>query len=64
MNINHEVPKQTSIRLGHNLHSNFDRISKETHIPKSVLARIAVEKLIIEIDQAGVDTALSNVCEV
>ena len=64
MNTNHEVIKQFPVRLGNELHENFERVSNETHINKSRLIRLAVEKLINEIDESGLSEKLKNVYEV
>ena len=64
MNTHQEVTKQFPVRLGNELHEHFDRVSNETHINKSTLVRLAVEKLINEIDESGVSKKLRNVYEV
>lgn len=56
-----EVTKQFPVRLGNELHNDLERISSETHINKSVLVRLSVEKLINEIDESGVSKQLRNV---
>ena len=63
MNTN-EVIKQFPVRLGNDLHEQFNRISNETHINKSTLIRLALERLINEIDESGVSKQLRNVYEV
>lgn len=59
-----EVTKQFPVRLGNELHNDLERISSETHINKSVLVRLSVEKLINEIDESGVSKQLRNIYEV
>ena len=63
MNTN-EVIKQFPVRLGNDLHEQFNRISNETHINKSTLIRLALERLINEIDESGVSKQLRNLYEV
>jgi predicted DNA-binding protein len=64
MNTNNKVIKQFPVRLGSELHEHFDRVSNETHINKSILVRLAVEKLINEIDKSGLSEKIKNVYEV
>ena len=58
-----EVTKQFPVRLGNQLHDDLERISSETHINKSVLVRLSVEKLINEIDGSGVSKQLQTIYE-
>ena len=56
-----EVTKQFPVRLGNQLHDDLERISSETHINKSVLVRLSVEKLIKEIDGSNVSVKMNNI---
>ena len=58
-----DVTKQFPVRLGNQLHDDLERISSETHINKSVLVRLSVEKLINEIDGSGVSKQLQTIYE-
>ena len=55
-----QVNKQFPIRLGFILQTELDRVSKETHINKSTLIRLAVENLIKEIDELGVGQSMKS----
>jgi hypothetical protein len=46
------------------LHKEFTRIAHSTQINKSVLARIAIEKMIRDVDESGVIPTIQRVCEV
>ena len=63
MKIN-EISKQFPVRLGNELHKHLDRISNETHINKSSLVRLSVEKLINEIDESGLSKQIQTIYEV
>jgi predicted DNA-binding protein len=56
-----EVIKQFPVRLGNQLHDDLERISSQTHINKSVLVRISIERLINEIDLSGVSVSMNNI---
>ena len=62
--VQHEVPVSFPIRMTPTLHKEFTRISDSTQINKSVLARIAIEKIIKEIDESGVIPSIKRFCEV
>ena len=63
MKIN-EISKQFPVRLGNELHEHLDRISNQTHINKSSLVRLSVEKLINEIDESGLSKQIQAIYEV
>ena len=58
-----EVIKQFPVRLGNQLHDDLERISTETHINKSVLVRLSLEKLINEFDVSGISKQLQTIYE-
>jgi predicted DNA-binding protein len=62
--VQHEVPVSFPIRMAPTLHKEFTRISDSTQINKSVLARIAIEKMIRDVDESGVIPTIQRVCEV
>ena len=58
------TPVSFPIRMSHKLHEEFSRISNETRINKSVLARTAIERLIKDIDSSGAKQVVNSFCEV
>lgn len=55
--------RQFPLRLEVTLADELDRISKETKIPKTTIARISIKKFIAELNKTGIRTALIDVCE-
>ena len=62
--VQHEVTVSFPIRMTPTLHKEFTRISDSTQINKSVLARIAIEKMIRDVDESGVIPSIKRFCEV
>jgi len=48
------------VRLEHSLMNELNRISKETKINKTTISRIAIEKMIKELQTTGVAESLKN----
>lgn len=55
---------QLPVRISPELFKELDSMSAETHIPKSVLTRIAIKRLITDLNESGAPTILKMVCEV
>jgi len=51
---------QFPIRLSKDLHTRFTRVSQETRINKSTLLRIALDRLVTEIQNQGITAVLSE----
>ena len=51
---------QYPLRIDHNLHERFTRISSTTKIPKSTLGRLGITKLLNEIDEKGITRVLQE----
>jgi len=51
---------QYPLRLPHDLHMRFTKMSSSTKIPKSTLGRIGIAKLLNEIDEKGITTVLNE----
>jgi predicted DNA-binding protein len=51
---------QTPLRLNHELHERFTRISSSTKIPKSTLGRLGITRLLNEIDEKGITRVLQE----
>ena len=51
---------QFPIRLSKDLHTRFTRVSQETRINKSTLLRIALDRLVIQIQNQGITAVLSE----
>ena len=51
---------QFPIRLSKNLHTRFTRVSQETRINKSTLLRIALDRLVTQIQNQGITAVLSE----
>jgi len=60
----HKVPVSFPIRLSPDLHKEFTRISESTNINKSKLVRLAIAKLIKEVDSSGAIQSINQFCEV
>ena len=59
-----ELPISFPLRLSANLHREFTRISVTTRINKSKLARLAIEKIINEVDSIGITRLTDKLYEV
>jgi predicted DNA-binding protein len=62
--INSNPRVQLPVRISPELFNELDSMSTETHIPKSVLTRIAIKRLITDLNESGAPTILKMVCEV
>ena len=51
---------QFPIRLSKDLHTRFTRVSQETRINKSTLLRIALDRLVTQIQAQGITAVLSE----
>ena len=51
---------QFPIRLSQDLHTRFTRVSQETRINKSTLLRIALDRLVTQIQNKGITAVLSE----
>jgi predicted transcriptional regulator len=51
---------QFPIRLSQDLHTRFTRVSQETRINKSTLLRIALDRLVTQIQTQGITAVLSE----
>jgi len=51
---------QYPLRLPHELHTRFTKISSSTKIPKSTLGRIGISKLLDDIESRGITTVLNE----
>ena len=64
MNIHATPYKNFPLRIHPELALELDRISSETHIPKTKIITIGLEKFLIELNDSGVRNALKQVYEV
>jgi predicted DNA-binding protein len=61
----HATPyRQFPMRLTHDMANDLDRIAKRTRINKTTISRIALQKFIAEMERAGADDLLNELCEV
>ena len=60
LNIHATPYTQFPLRLDHNLHQRFSNIAASTKIPKSILGRLGITKLLNEIDEKGITTVLQE----
>ncbi len=51
---------QFPIRLSQDLHTRFTRVSQETRINKSTLLRIALDRLVTQIQNQGITAVLNE----
>ena len=51
---------QFPIRLSQDLYTRFTRVSQETRINKSTLLRIALDRLVTQIQNQGITAVLSE----
>lgn len=51
------------IRLEHELMNRLELASKETHINKTTISRIAISKFLSELETTGIRNAMAQVCE-
>jgi hypothetical protein len=51
---------QFPLRMNHELHSRFTKISTTTKIPKSTLGRLSITMFLDEIDKKGITTVLKQ----
>ncbi len=51
---------QFPIRLSKDLHTRFTRVSQETRINKSTLLRIALDRLVTQIQNQGITAVLNE----
>ena len=54
---------QFPIRLSKDLHTRFTRVSQKTRINKSTLLRIALDRLVTQIQNQGITAVLSETGE-
>ena len=60
ININATPYIQFPLRLDHTLHQRFNNIAASTKIPKSILGRLGITKLLNEIDEKGITKVLQE----
>lgn len=61
----HATPyRQFPLRLTQEMADDLDRIAKRTRINKTTISRIAIQKFIGEMERAGADELLNELCEV
>jgi predicted DNA-binding protein len=51
---------QYPLRINHELHARFTKISSSTKIPKSTLGRIGLSRLLDDIESRGITTVLNE----
>jgi len=51
---------QYPLRMNHELHTRFTKISSSTKIPKSILGRIGLSRLLDDIESRGITTVLNE----
>jgi predicted DNA-binding protein len=51
---------QFPLRMNHELHTRFTKISSSTKIPKSTLGRLSITMFLNEIDKKGITTVLKE----
>jgi len=51
---------QYPLRINHELHTRFTKISSSTKIPKSTLGRIGLSRLLDDIESRGITTVLNE----
>jgi predicted DNA-binding protein len=51
---------QFPLRMNHELHTRFTKISTATKIPKSTLGRLSITMFLDEIDKKGITTVLKQ----
>ena len=54
---------QFPIRISHDLHTRFTQVSQDTRINKSTLLRIAMDRLVNQIQSKGITAVLNEVSE-
>ncbi len=54
---------QFPIRISHELHTRFTQVSQDTRINKSTLLRIAMDRLVTQIQSNGITAVLNEVSE-
>ena len=54
---------QFPIRISHDLHTRFTQVSLDTRINKSTLLRIAMDRLVTQIQSKGITAVLNEVSE-
>lgn len=54
---------QFPIRISHDLHTRFTQVSQDTRINKSTLLRIAMDRLVTQIQSNGITAVLNEVSE-
>ena len=64
MNIHATPYKNFPLRLHHDIAQELDRIAHETHIPKTKIITIGLEKFLTELNETGVSNAMKQVCDV
>lgn len=64
MNIHATPYKNFPLRLHPNIAQELDRIALETHIPKTKIITIGLEKFLSELNETGISNAMKQVCEV
>jgi predicted DNA-binding protein len=61
----HNQPQiQLPIRLDPKLFNELDTMSNETLIPKSVLTRLAIKRLLTDMNNVGAPVIIKSLCEV
>ena len=64
MNIHATPYKSFPLRLHPDIALELDRIASETHIPKTKIITIGLEKFLMELDESGVASAVKSACEI
>ena len=64
MSIHATPARQFPLRLEASLADRLDKASKQTHINKTAISRIAISKFLTELEVSGISSAMHDVCEV
>ena len=52
---------QYPLRISHELHTRFTKISSSTKIPKSTLGRLGLSRFLDDIESRGITTVLNEI---
>lgn len=61
MNIHATPYKSFPLRLHPDVANELDRIANETHIPKTKIITIGLEKFLVELNESGIRNTLKEV---
>jgi len=60
INLENKPRIQIPIRVNHSLYKKFNHISNHSHVPKSVIARLALKSFLDDIEHRGISTVLQE----